>query len=327
MKMFRERNPLPLGALVLVWLVAAIAFVLNINTIVGVFGRHYYAELAEAGGLKQGDPVRVSGLKVGRVSSVKLGGKGVMVEFTVTNGGVSLGSTTTAAVGVATVLGDKALIVRSAGTGHLPDGGTIPMARTSSPYDVSEALSDLTTETGRIDVKQVATALNTVSSTLEGSTPELRAAVDGIGRLSETIGSRDASLQSLLAHAAGFSKVLADRSQDMTALVRDGNVLLAELLQRRDDVETLLVNVSSMARQLSALVDENSATLKPALHQLDGVIKVLQANRQNLSDSIKGLSVYATGLGEVVSSGPFFTAYLQNLLPGNLVPPAIGVTR
>ena len=64
MKMFRERDPLPLGAIVLVWLIASVAIVLNINNVIGSFGRHYTAELAEAAGLKQGDPVRVSGLKV-----------------------------------------------------------------------------------------------------------------------------------------------------------------------------------------------------------------------------------------------------------------------
>src|SRR4051794_34846500 len=190
MKMFRERDPLPMGLGLVVGLVLVIVLVLNINNVVGVFGRHYSAEIAEAGGITQGDPVRVSGLKVGRVGAVKLGGKGVVVEFTISNGDVHLGSRTSAAIEVATVLGDKALVLKSAGAGELH--GRIPMSRTTSPYDVSEALSQLTEETGKIDINQLAKALNTVSSTLDGVTPEFRAAITGIGRLSETIGSRDA---------------------------------------------------------------------------------------------------------------------------------------
>ena len=321
MKSFRERDPLPLGLQAVVVLVIVVAVVLNINTVIGLFGRHYSAEIAEAGGIKQGDPVRVSGLKVGRVSSVKLGGKGVVVAFTITNDDIHLGSRTTAAVEVATVLGDKALVLKSAGGGELH--GRIPMSRTTAPYDVSEALSQLTQETGKIDIDQLAKALNTVSSTIDGVTPEFRAAITGIGRLSETIGSRDATLRSLLSHADSFSKVLADRSQDMTALVKDGNALFAELLSRRNDISTLLANVSSMSAQLSALVDQNEKLVGPALRELNGVVRTLQANKTNIDKSLRGLAVYATGLGEVVGSGPFFTAYLQNLLPGNMFPPVI----
>ncbi|MFL6154614.1 MAG: MCE family protein [Marmoricola sp.] len=321
MKMFRERDPFPIGLQAVVGLLLVILLVFNINNVIGLFGRHYSAEISEAGGIKQGDPVRVSGLKVGRVGSVKLGGKGVIVEFTITNDSVRLGSLTTATVAVATVLGDKALVLKSAGPGTL--AGRIPLSRTTAPYDVTEALSQLTQETGKIDIKQLATALNTVSSTLDGVTPEFKAAINGIGRLSETIGSRDATLRALLDHANSFSKVLADRSGDMTALVKDGNQLFAELLRRRNDISTLLTNVSSMSTELSALVDQNQKLIGPALHQLNGVVRTLQANKSNIDKSLRGLAVYATGLGEVVGSGPFFTAYLQNLLPGNMFPPVI----
>lgn len=321
MKSFRERDPLPLGIGAVVAVVLVVMLVLNINSVIGLFGRHYSAQLAEAGGLAQGDPVEVSGLKVGRVSAVKLATKGVLVEFTISNGDIKLGSKTTASVDVATVLGDKALVLTSAGPGSLHE--TIPLTRTTSPYDVSTALSDLTVETGQINIDQVAKALTTVSSTLNGVSPELRSAITGIGRLSETIGSRDAELRDLLSHASSFSKVLAERSGDMTTVVHDGNLLFAQLLSRRQEINTLLVNVSSMSQQLDALVDENKGVVNPALTQLDGVIGILQANKSNLDKAIRGLSVYATGLGEVVGSGPFFAAYLQNLLPGNLIPPVI----
>jgi len=321
MTSFRERNPVPLGIGAVVTVLVVVVLVLNINSVIGAFGRHYSAAFAEAGGLKQGDPVEVSGLKVGRVSSVKLGTRGVVVEFTLNNDHVRLGDETSAAIQVATVLGDKALVLTSAGSGSLHD--RIPLTRTTSPYDVTQALSTLTTETGRIDIHRVTTALNTVSSTLNGVTPELREAINGIGRLSETIGSRDATLRALLAHASGFSQVLADRSADMTTLVHDGNQLFAVLLQRRNDISTLLTNVSSMSAQLGALVDRNAKVVGPALRQLNGVVGILQKNKSNLDQALHGLAVYATGLGEVVSSGPFFTAYLQNLLPGNLLTPQL----
>lgn len=324
MRMFRERNPLPLGLVVVVALLVMLLVVLNINGVVGLFGRKYSVMLPEAAGIKQGDPVRVSGLTVGRVGDVELDGKGVRVEFAVTETGIELGSETTAAVSVETVLGDKALVLTSHGEGTLAEGAQIPMERASVPYDVNDALTDLQQETERIDVDQVASALETVAGTLQGATPELSNAITGMSRLSRTISSRDDSLRSLLANADQFSEILADRSGDLTALMRDGNVLFRELLKRREDISALLANLSAMATELRGVVADNEAEIGPALKELNRVIKTLQANKSNISETLRGLAVYATGLGEVVSSGEFFSAYLGNLLPGNLLQPDLG---
>ena len=42
-----------------------------------------------------------------------------------------------------------------------------------------------------------------------------------------------------------------------------------------------------------------------------------------MQDSIKRLNSYAMSLGESVSSGPFFNAYVANLLPGQFLQPFI----
>ncbi|WP_186449890.1 MCE family protein [Nocardioides sp. J9] len=319
--MFRERNPLPLGIIVLVWLAASILLVLNINGVVGMFGRQYTAVLPEAAGLTQGAPVRVSGMTVGRVGTVELGDEGVVVRFSLTNAHITLGDETTATVSVETVLGDKALVLESAGNGELASGAQIPLERTTAPYDVNEALGDLQRETEAIDVRAVAKAMDTVSETLEGVTPAFSQAVNGVSRLSQTVSSRDAALQSLLRNASSFSKVLAGRSDDLTAIMKDGSKLFTALTERRRDIKALLTNVTTMSQELRGLVKDNEQIIGPALEQLNKVVAVLQENEQNITKILTGLSTYVTGMGEVVAGGPFFNATLQNLLPGNLLQP------
>ncbi|MFT4262219.1 MAG: MlaD family protein [Nocardioides sp.] len=327
-KMFRERNPVMLGLVVVAALLLLVVVVFRVNALVSIFGRHYHAEISEAAGLKPGDAVRLSGIKVGRVNAVKLGkpGGGVVVDFSVTNDDAHLGSATEASVSVETVLGDKALVLDSQGAGTLATGSTIPLARTHAPYDVNDALTDLTQETGAIDTVTLAKALTTLSGTLTAAAPDVAAAFDGVARLSATISSRDADLRSLLSEADQFTGVLAARSGDLTTLIADGNKLLAVLSARRDEIRSLLVNVTSMMKQIRGLISDNKDVLQPTLDRLNQVVDVLRDNKANLDAAMKGLAVYATGLGEVVSSGPFFTAYLQNLLPGNLVPPAIDLS-
>lgn len=322
--MFRERNAFTIGLCFIITICLVVMAALNITKITDLQGRKYHAVVAEAAGLKTGDAVRVNGVNVGRVTDVALADKGVRVTFIVTNDDVELGAQSSAAIKVATVLGDKELALASAGEQSLEPEATIPLERTTAPYDLSTVLEDLTNEAGQIDTNQVAQALDTVSTTLEGAPEELQAALDGVRALSETLNSRDAEILRLASHAEHFSGILADRSQALQRLVEDGNLLFAELELRRQAIGELLANIEPLARELRGAVRDNRGDIGPALDNLNEVAAVLRVNRANISRTLQALSDYATGLGEAVGSGRLFTAKVQNLLPGNLVPTSTG---
>src|SRR6201984_445413 len=83
-KLFSERNPMTIGA---IGLTAVAVFVLAalewqklpfLNQ-----GRTVAAYFVDAGGLRTGNGVEVSGFPVGKVSSIELDGPGVLVKFKV----------------------------------------------------------------------------------------------------------------------------------------------------------------------------------------------------------------------------------------------------
>lgn len=279
----------------------------------------YQAEFGDAGGLAAGDSVEVSGLTMGTVKSVALDGDHVRVVFTVRRG-ATLARDTSAAISSATVLGTKELALTSGGTGVLAPGSVIPASRTSSPYDLTQALSTLTTKASAVNARQVARAFNTIAATLKNTPPDLRAALSGVRGLSETISSRDGQLTQLLSAANNVTGVLASRSQQVRALISDGDQVLSTLYERRSEIRVLLANVTLVTDQLKGLAADNQAQLGPALHQLQGVLNLLNANASNLTMAIDGLQRYAGSLGEAVGSGPWFYAYVANIVPTNLVP-------
>ena len=123
-KPLAERNRFAVGLVGIAVLVAAVVAAFSYDKIPFVKGTSdYSAYFAEAGGIKPGSDVRVSGLSVGRVSDVKLDGTKVLVDFTVRNG-VELGDRTEAAIKAETVLGTKMLEITPRGDGELT--GTIP---------------------------------------------------------------------------------------------------------------------------------------------------------------------------------------------------------
>lgn len=322
--LFRERNQAVIGLVFVVGLALVVTAAFNVSAITTRFGRSYHAVIAEAGGLKASDAVTINGLKIGRVTDVSLAKKGVQVTFSVTNGRVQLGSRTSAAVKVATVLGDKELALTSAGAGHLAEHATIPLTRTRAPFDVQSALEDLTTEAGQLDTRRVAAALDTLSTTLAGTPEELSSALTGVRRMAHSLNTRDAQLLQLASHAADFSGVLADRSGQLRRLVVDGNLLFAELERRQQAISALLSSVEPFADQLHGLVRDNRDQFGPALDSLNKVIRLLRQNRGNLQLTLRRIAAYSTSLGEAVGSGRLFTAKVQNILPGNLVPAVPG---
>ena len=317
---FREKNPVLIGAVGLVVLAVVLGAALSSDRLIGLAGSGHSALFGEAGGIKGGDPVKVGGFEIGRVTAVELDGPDVRLDFRVTDGEVNLGTETTAAIGVDTILGQKYLKLTPAGPGSLSDIAEIPRARTVAPYDLPEVLDTLTDTSAQIDTPRLAEALDTISSTLDGRAPQLRAALDGVNRLSRTVSSRDEELRLLLERASGVSGVLAQRAQQMRLLIGDGNLLLGELESRRQAIGELLRNASALSDQLRGLVRDNETEIGPTLDRLNSVIGVLKDNQANIEQTLRGAGLYATGLGEALSNGPFFNAYLQNLVPGNLIP-------
>jgi phospholipid/cholesterol/gamma-HCH transport system substrate-binding protein len=275
----------------------------------------YSAYFSEAGGIKPGSTVRVSGMGVGRVSDIRLEGTKVRVGFTVRHS-IELGDRTEAAIKTETILGAKMLELTSRGDGKLT--GTIPLERTTSPYDLPDALGDLTTTISGLDTAQLSSALTTLANTFKETPPNLKPALQGVSRFSDTLNNRDAQLRSLLANANKVSGVLGRRSQQIASLVTDSNALLAALLDERDSIDALMNNLTAVSHQISGLVDDNRTQLKPALDKLNGVLEVLDNRKEDIQRTLPKFKRYAVSFGECLGSGPFFKAYVANLIPGQI---------
>jgi phospholipid/cholesterol/gamma-HCH transport system substrate-binding protein len=280
----------------------------------------YAAYFSEAGGIKPGSTVRVSGMGVGRVSDIRLEGTKVRVGFTVRKT-IQLGDRTEAAIKTETILGSKMLELTSRGEGKLT--GTIPLERTHSPYDLPDALGDLTSTISGLDTAQLSSALTTLANTFKETPTNLRPALEGVARFSDTLNSRDAQLRSLLGNANKVSAVLGRRSQQIGGLVANSNALLAALLDERDSLDALMNNLTAVSHQISGLVNDNRTQLKPALDKLNGVLEILDNRKEDIQKTLPKFKRYAMSFGECLGSGPFFKAYVANLVPGQIGGPIL----
>jgi len=298
-------------------IIAALVAVFNYDSIPGLSGTQtVVAEFDDASGLTAGDSVQISGIEVGKISSISLSGDHVDIDLEIDTDGRSLGKRTTASIKVETALGRRYVEVRPDGDGDI--GDRISLENTSSGFDITESLNQLTHRLEGTDKKQLSEALDSVSTVLDEIPDNLRPSLEGLSRLSTTIASRDEELRNLLQQSNSVTGILAERNQNLVALVSDGGILFSALNDRAATIRALLVRVRAVSDELRGLAQDNAATTGPMLAQVDRVLETLNANYANINDSISGLRPYVTQLGEVVGSGPFFSVLLQNITPANL---------
>lgn len=280
----------------------------------------YQALFTEAGGLTAGNDVRVSGVKMGTVSDVTLSHGKALVTFSL-DAKVHLGSSTTAHIRTGTLLGARMLAVEPAGSGTMHASDVIPAYRTSSPYSLTDAVSDFTANTAATDTGALNASLDTLAETIERITPRLGPTFDGLSRLSQSLNSRNESLAHLLKSAADVTGILSERSQQVNTLLLNANDLLGVLNQRRYSIVNLLANTSALAQQLSGMVADNEKELAPTLAKLNSVTAMLEKNRDNIAKAIVGLAKYQVTQGESVNNGFYYNAFVGNLIPAQSLQP------
>jgi phospholipid/cholesterol/gamma-HCH transport system substrate-binding protein len=314
--MTRRPVPLAVGGLAVLVVVVLLAF--NAPALLST-ATTFRADFTEAAGLQAGDLVTIAGVEAGRVGAVRLDGDHVRVTFAVEDAWV--GDQTSASIQIRTLLGAKYLALDPQGSGPLDSATPIPLARTASPLDVVAAFDGLSGTIDRLDTKQLATSLETLAATFRDTPGEVRGALDGLSRLSTTVAGRDDEIRELLAGTHRLSGVLAARTDDVTALLADGNRLLAELQRRQDAIARLLTGTRRLAQQLTGLVADNQAQLRPTLETLGRVVDVLQRNQDDLAATIKNEAVFIRLFTNAVGSGRWFDSYICGLLPTPTIGP------
>ncbi|AFM16711.1 virulence factor Mce family protein [Mycolicibacterium chubuense NBB4] len=280
----------------------------------------YQALFADASGLATGNDVTVAGMTVGKVTGIRLQDPDALVTFTV-NGSVVLRDKTTAHIRTGTLLGERTLTLESAGEDTMHPMDTIPPSRTFSPYSLTDAVGELTTNAAGTDTADVNQALDSLSATIDQIAPQLGPAFDGLTRISAALEERNTALGQLFGSGRDVTEILAQRSDQIATLIVNADDLVGTLSERRSAIVELLAHTSVMAREISGLVADNEKELAPTLDKLNSVLAMLERQRDNIALALPRLAKYETTLGETVANGPYYSAYIPNLdLPPVLQP-------
>jgi phospholipid/cholesterol/gamma-HCH transport system substrate-binding protein len=256
------------------------ALVMTVLTtfLIFIFGQYragsttgYSALFTDVSRLKEGQTVRVAGIRVGTVSSVTLRpDEKVLVKFNADRS-VVLTTGTRAVVRYLNLVGDRYLeLVDGPGsTTAMPAGAQIPIERTAPALDLDLLLGGL---------KPVITGLN------PQDVNELT------GALLQVFQGQGGTLQSLLSKTSSFSNTLADNNETVQQLIDNLNTLVATLDKNGDKFSSALDRLQKLVTAFS----DDRTTIGTAIDSLDNgtasIADLLNRSRRPLAGTVDQLN-------------------------------------
>jgi phospholipid/cholesterol/gamma-HCH transport system substrate-binding protein len=317
MRPFRERSPLPIGIAGVLAILLLLILAFEVGNLPFINSGHtVYADFSDAASLQKGSNVRVSGVLVGKVTSVKLEyvpGQGNLVRVGMrVSGGPHIGADTTANIKIETLLGQVYVALNPTPSGDLADN-TIPLDRTTTPTSITEAFIGLGQRAGEINVDQLAKSFKVLADTFRNTPGEVHASLVGLEKVSRSIASRNNQLTSLLGKANAVTTTIAAHDAEIQKLIDDSSLILETISQQRAVVHQLLVSTAQLAQQLTGLVAENRKVIGPALAELEKTLVILRANQRGLDQTIHLAAPFVRDFTDTLGNGRWFETTLTNL--------------
>ena len=300
----------------------AVIMVLLTVSLFFIFGQYrtgstedYSAVFSDVSRLKEGQTVRVAGVRVGTVNSVSLrSDKKVVVKFDADHS-VALTTGTRAVIRYLNLVGDRYLeLVDGPGSNKvLPAGAEIPIDRTAPALDLDLLLGGLKPVTQGLNPQDV----NALSASLI-----------------QVFQGEGGTLNSLLSNTTSFSNTLADNSQTIQGLIDNLNTvvgtvnkegtkfsgaidrlekLISGFSQDRDTIGAAITALDNGTTSIADLLTRARPPLAGTVDQLNRLAPLLDKDKNLIDISLRKLPNNYRKLQRLGSYGAWFPYYLCGL--------------
>ena len=272
----------------------------------------YHAVFADVSGLHSGDPVRVSGVTVGQVSSEKLiDATHVRVTFTA-NRDQQLTTTTSAVVRYANLLGQRflALVPGDKPGTVLKPGGTIPENHTAPALSLTALFNGFRPLFQSLQPDQVNQLAAEVVQILQGEGGTIEDLLAQTAQLTTNLANRDQvftqiidSLSTLLSTVSAHDNQLNDAIGSLRSLT---GTLAADSPGISSSITAVDKLMGSVGNLLAGLNDHN---IHGAAIDIDALAGVLAKNSGTLNATINAFPQAFTVLDTATQYGSWANAY------------------
>lgn len=279
----------------------------------------YAAEFSDVFGLREGDDVRMAGVRVGRVSKIDLvgepGSNKARVDFALRDDQKVM-SNTEASILYQNIVGQRYLDLRLGAPGDstpLPGGSVIPLARTVPSFDVGVVLNGYEPLFATIDPKAADQISKAAVQALSGDTTSWATLVDKSGKLTETIAGRDELLGDLITGLDRVFGTLAKQNGNLEQTLDSAQKMVVTLNARRPELVSSMGSISRVVRQLGDVSNEVNPSLQALITREPGFAAHLVTIEPQLAFLGANLPKMLKGLARATQDGAYINVYTCDL--------------
>ncbi|MQY04059.1 MCE family protein [Actinomadura macrotermitis] len=269
-------------------------------------GTHVTAYFGEAIGVYAGSDVRILGIKVGRIDSVRAEGTKVKVTLTVKHG-VDIPAGARAVAVAPSLVADRYIQLTPAYTAgaRLTSGTTIPVERTATPMEldkVYDSLKKLATDLGPQGLNKdgaLSGAIDTGAKNLDGNGRALRDTVQRFGQAAKTLTGSQQDLFATIDNLQKFTTMLKNNDGQVRQAEQQLASVSAFLAEDRHNLGEALKELAVALGRVERFVRENRAVLKTNVTKLASITRTLVDQRRSLAEA---LDVQPLNVGNLLNS-------------------------
>ncbi|WP_432080775.1 MCE family protein [Streptomyces sp. WAC 04229] len=316
-----RRRPLTgpmLKSLVFVVVTALATTVLGLGVAGGGAGsdsgaRTYKALFTDVTGLMDGDSVRISGVPVGEVTDVRVvQRRTAQVTFTVREDR-TLPRSTTAAVKYLNMVGQRYVALgRGSGdlTGTLPEGGTVPLDRTTPALDLTLLFNGFKPLFEGLSPKDVNELAGSIVQVLQGEGATVDSLIRHIGSLGTTVAAKDKVIGQVVQNLTTVLDTLNDREDSFDDLVVTLQQLVTGFNEDRKPLGKAVTAMGELTTVTAGLLEDGREPLKKDIRELGRLSTNLGEHTPQIEDFLERTPAKMTALTRLSSYGSWFNLYL-----------------
>ncbi|MUM21065.1 MCE family protein [Mycobacterium sp. CBMA271] len=233
----------------------------------------YTANLRSSGGLRAGDDVRVAGISVGKVSSVRVDRTLVETRFTVDRT-VEVGADSRADIKLLTPLGGHFLALDP--LGDIPLGQkAIPPEHTTIPFEINQIFQKFTPIVKKVDGKVIHDTFMEVANAAKKYPEGLRDFFDQSTALIQTLTPTSDDFHDTVNYANEYLRAFANGKQDLIQIVGMLSRLGSKYAKPTTDIIEVFVLLKELARLFNRLFTAYARDYEPMLNGLDDIVDAL----------------------------------------------------
>lgn len=266
----------------------------------------YAAEFADVTGLIVNDAVKVSGVTVGKVTSIEVvpGGR-ARVEFRVDDE-LPLTEDTVVTVRWRDVFGLRFLYLQPGQGAQADPGYEFPIEQTRSPADLGTVLQRMVPVLKALAPEQQNQVLQALQEALVGNEQKIRDLISEGASLTQALADQETKIERLLQNSAVILEAYSDRQQEFREFLASFAEVSETVAARNDTLEDAITTLASAQEELSRMVDRNDEEIDAAIDALDAVTTILSVNHDNLHDIVTYSGRGIVGYHLISSTGQWF---------------------